>query len=59
VIEEGYDNLIPAGKTTVCLHGNKISQPGDILDLLLLKLEIGVEAAVVELFLEGHGESLD
>ena len=59
VIEEWHDDLVPAWETAVGLHGDQVGQPGDVLDLLLLEFKVGVEAAVVELFLEGHGESLD
>ena len=59
VIEEWYDDLVPAGEATISLHSDEVGQPGNILDLLLLDLEISVEAAIVELLFEGHRESLD
>ena len=59
VIEEWYNDLVPAGEASISLHCDEVGQPGNILDLLLLDFEIGVEAAIVELLLEGHRESLD
>ena len=59
VIQEWYNYLVPAGEATISLHRDEVGQPGNILDLLLLDLEIGVEAAIVELLFEGHRESLD
>ena len=59
VIEEGHDNLVPAWQSAVSLHSNEIGQPGDVLDLLLLQLQVRVEASIVELLLECHGELPD
>ena len=59
VIEEWHDDLVPAWKAAIGLHGDQVGQPGDVLDLLLLELEISVEGSVVELLLEGHREFLD
>jgi hypothetical protein len=56
VIQEWDYDLVPAWKATISLHSDQVSQPGDVLDLLLLELEIGVEAAIVELLLVSHGE---
>lgn len=54
VIKEWHNDLVPAGEATICLHGDQVSQPSDVLDLLLLQLEVRVEAAVMELLLKGH-----
>ena len=54
VIKEGHDNLVPSREAAIGLHGDQVSQPGDVLDLLLLELEIRVEATVMELLLECH-----
>ena len=59
VIEEWHDDLVPAWETAIGLHGDQVGQPGDVLDLLLLELEVSVEGTVVELLLEGHRELLD
>jgi hypothetical protein len=59
VIQERHDNLVPARKAAVSLHGDEVGQPGDVLDLLFLQFEVGVEAAVVELLLESHREFPD
>ena len=59
VVEEGHDDLVPAGEAAVGTHGDQVSQPGDVLDLLLLELEVSVEAAVVELLFKGHREATD
>ena len=54
VVHEWHNYLVPTREITVSLHRDKVSQPSDVLDLLLLDLEVGVEATVVELLLEGH-----
>jgi len=59
VIQEWDNDLVPAWKAAIGLHGDQVSQPGDVLDLLFLELEVGVEGTVVELLLEGHRELLD
>ena len=54
VIEEWYNDLVPAGEATISLHCDEVGQPGNILDLLLLQLDVGIEAANVELLFKGH-----
>ena len=54
VVHERHNYLVPTREIAVSLHRDKVSQPSDVLDLLLLDLEVGVEATVVELLLEGH-----
>ena len=54
VVHERHNYLVPTGEIAVSLHRDQVSEPSDVLDLLLLDLEVGVEATVVELLLEGH-----
>ena len=56
VVHEGHNNLVPAGQVAGRVHDDELGEPGHVLDLLLLQLEVSVEAAVVELLLEGHRE---
>ena len=58
VVHKGNDDLVPAGEVARGVHDDQLCEPGNIFDLLLLKLKVGVEAAVVELLLEGHREFL-
>ena len=59
VVQEWHNDLVPAWEATVSLHGDQIGQPSDVLDLLLLELQVAIEAPVVELLLEGHRELPD
>ena len=59
VVQEWHNDLVPAWEATVSLHGDQISQPSDVLDLLLLEFQVAIEAPVVELLLEGHRELSD
>ena len=54
VVHERHNNLVPTREIAVGLHRNQVSEPSDVLDLLLLDLEVGVEATVVELLFERH-----
>ena len=54
VVHERHNNLVPTREIAVSLHRDQVSQPSDVLDLLLLDLEVGVEATVVELLFERH-----
>ena len=56
VLEWGH-KLVPAWQILAHAHGHKLGQPGNVLDLLFLESEVGVEATVVELLLEGHREA--
>ena len=59
VVHEWHNYLVPTREIAVSLHRDKVSQPSDVLDLLLLDLEVGVEATVVELLFESHRELPD
>ena len=59
VVHEGHNHLVPTREIAVGLHRNQVSEPSDVLDLLLLDLEVGVEATVVELLFESHRELPD
>jgi hypothetical protein len=59
VIQEWHDDLVPAWEASVGSHSDKVGEPGDVLDLLLLQLHVGIESSIVELLLEGHRESAD
>jgi len=48
MVLEGRDVLVPAGQIAAHLHLNQLSQPGHILDLLLLQLQVSEEASNVE-----------
>lgn len=56
VVLEGHHELVPAWQSSTHLKGDKLCEPGDVGDLLLLKLQVGVEAAVVEAVFEGQRE---
>ena len=59
VVHEWHDVLVPPWDVALCLLGDQVSQQTHVLDFLLLQLDVRVEAADMELLLEGHRESLD
>ena len=54
---ERHNDLVPARLVSLCAHLDELSQPEHVLDLLLLELEVRIEASVVELFLKGEREA--
>ena len=59
VVHEWNDVFVPAWNVAWHLLGDQIGQQTHVLDLLLLQLDVSVEATGVELLLEGHGLALD
>lgn len=57
MVLEGDCVLVPARLILGDVHANEVSEPDDVSNLKLLKLEVGVEDSKVEAVLEGHGES--
>lgn len=56
VVQEGCHVFVPAGQILGYLHLDELGEPSHVFDLLLLQLEVGVEAAVVELAFEALRE---
>lgn len=48
MVHEGAHVLGPAGQVARNLHLNKLGQPGHVLNLLLLELQVSIEASNVE-----------
>lgn len=59
VIHEWNNVLVPSWDVALSFLSDQVSQQSDVLDLLLLKLEVGVVDSEMELLFEGHGESPD
>lgn len=54
MVHERNGVLVPAGRVLAKVHADQVREPGHVLDLKLLELEIGVENTEVEAVLEGH-----
>lgn len=57
MVLEGDGVLVPSRLVLGDVHAYEVSEPDDVGDLKLLKLEVGVEDSEVEAVLESHGES--